>query len=126
MKLEIVCVYNDEKCLNSWLVDSLHMQNYTDYTLKLIDNTEGKEKDLCKIYNSVMVESSAEYLLFVHQDFRFLSENSLQDAVNTITQEKLKYIDVAIIGVAGALSGHDVEGVSSIIHGTGGQNVSWE
>jgi|Deesub1362A_J573_1020465.scaffolds.fasta_scaffold02663_2 GT2 family glycosyltransferase len=114
--ISIICVYNNKKILNEWLLRSLENQTAR-YELILIDNTDNKFKSATKALNYGGKKAKGKYIMFVHQDVRFSSNTWLKDAVNMLNSLP----DVGIAGVAGK---RDIRGfiesrriISNIVHG---------
>lgn len=63
----IICVYNDLKKLNHYLVNSLNQQTFP-FELLAIDNTGGSIKSAARVLNDTAKKARFEYLMFVHQD----------------------------------------------------------
>jgi GT2 family glycosyltransferase len=92
----IICVYNNKKILDEWLLRSLSNQT-EEFELILLDNTQKKYTSAAEALNSGGRLANNDYLLFVHQDIDFLVENWLQKAEEFLTLIP----DVGIAGVAG-------------------------
>ena len=105
----VICVYNNKKILDEWLLRSLSNQT-KEFELILLDNTQKKYKSATEALNSGGKSAKNDYLIFVHQDIDFLVENWLQKAEEFLTLIP----DMGIAGVAGKKK----EGIiSSIEHG---------
>lgn len=92
----IICVYNDEKILNDWLLESLEKQT-PGFELIKIDNTGGAFKSAAEALDHGAARAQGEYLLFVHQDVRLLSDDWLEKAAAFLK----KLPDLGIAGVGG-------------------------
>jgi GT2 family glycosyltransferase len=105
----IICVYNNKKILDEWLLRSISTQT-KEFELILLDNTRNKFKSASEALNSGGRFAKNDYLIFVHQDIDFLADIWLEKA-----EEFLKLIpDLGIAGVAGTTK----EGIiSNIEHG---------
>ena len=66
----IICVYNNRKKLNDYLIQSLSQQTVP-FELLAVDNTGGNLKSAARILNKTAREAKYEYLMFVHQDVAF-------------------------------------------------------
>lgn len=107
--LSIICVYNNRDILEKSLLNSLKVQ-INDYELILIDNTSKKFASAAKALNFGASKSKNEYLLFIHQDFKFDSITWLKDI-----EEEVKNLDK--FGVAGVAGKFDKKLISNIKEG---------
>lgn len=107
--ISMVCVYNDRKALNKYLLESL--KNQTAYNeLILIDNTNNKFKSASEALNYGAKKAKGTYLMFVHQDVKLYSKDWLEN----IEDEMNSLHNLGVAGVAGKTN----EGVlSNIKHG---------
>lgn len=97
--LSIICCYNNKKMYENLLVKSLKKQNDVQYELIGIDNTNNKFSSAAQALNWGCQKAKNENLLFVHQDFEFMSSTALSD----ICQFYNKISDYDIWGAAGAI-----------------------
>ncbi len=104
--ISVICVSNNVEILEKYLLKSLDDQN-TNYELILIDNSNGKFKSAAEALNYGGKKANNKYLMFVHQDFQFNSDNWLMDSVELLNNLK----DLGIAGVAGR---HNRKTVSNI------------
>ena len=114
--LSIVCVYNNEKILNDFLIKSLKNQT-VNYELLTIDNTKGRFKSAAEALNYGGKLANGNYIMFVHQDFDFCSDTWLEEAEKIL--DSLPNVGVA--GIAGARnkSGtNKLEVATNILHGS--------
>ena len=72
--ISIVCVFNDKKVLNEYLLESLKNQT-AHYELILIDNTKNKFKSASEALNYGAKNANGNYLMFVHQDVYLCSKH---------------------------------------------------
>ena len=94
----IVCVYNDEKILNGWLLKGLKSQDSA-AELILVDNTGGKFKSAAEALNYGGAKAAGEYIIFAHQDLLLEEADWLRRA-----EAYLRPLpDLGIAGVAGML-----------------------
>ncbi|ONN27378.1 hypothetical protein XJ44_04105 [Thermosipho affectus] len=107
--ISIICVYNDEKILNEFLLSSLKMQKGIDYELILLNNKNNRYESAAVALNEGASKAKGEVLVFVHQDIRFLSSSTLNDIKNYV--EKM---GKGIYGVAGV---KDKGTITNIKHG---------
>jgi glycosyltransferase involved in cell wall biosynthesis len=98
--ISIVCVYNDERILKEYLLDSLENQT-SQYELILMNNTQGEFKSAAEALNRGGVNAKGKYIMFVHQDVHLRSNSWLE------TTEKLldSIANLGIAGTAGARAG---------------------
>lgn len=106
----IVCVYNNEKILNAYLLKSLKNQT-VNYELILIDNTGGKFKSAAEALNRGGKQAKGEYIMFVHQDVDLCSSTWLEDAERWLDS-------IPNLGIAGVAGMKAKKGVMTLIeHG---------
>ncbi|MCZ2845965.1 MAG: glycosyltransferase [Candidatus Bathyarchaeota archaeon] len=74
----VVCVYNNEKSFNNYLLKSLEQQT-AKFELIKIDNRRGAFKSASKGLNYGGEKAKGKYILFVHQDVVFYSKFWLED-----------------------------------------------
>jgi len=94
--IAIVCVYNDERVLADFLLDSLSRQT-VHYELITIDNTENQFTSAAQALNFGGRKAHGKYIMFVHQDIRLCSIEWMRDAERML--ESLPNLGVA--GIAG-------------------------
>lgn len=115
--LSIICVYNDRNVLEKCLLDSLKVQN-KEYELILIDNTLGSFDSAAKALNYGAKKSKEEYLMFIHQDFKFDSRTWLEEVENYLNNLD----NFGVAGVAGKKSRKCIsnikEGVPPVLAGS--------
>lgn len=92
----IICVYNNEKVLNDYLIKHLETQN-KNYELILLDNTSKKFVSAAKALNYGANKAKGEYLMFAHQDFDLHGDTWLKEAEKIM----INLEDVGIAGIAG-------------------------
>ena len=121
--ISIVCVYNDEKVLESVLLKSLQDQT-AKYELILVDNIRSRFSSAAQALNHGGRNASSKYIMFVHQDIDLLSDRWLEDA-----ERWLEMIpNLGIAGVAGMSefgSTNEERGRNIIKHGNPEQVWSW-
>ncbi|ADP77868.1 glycosyl transferase family 2 [Methanothermus fervidus DSM 2088] len=106
--ISVICVYNNEKILNDYLLRSLEKQ--VDHERILVDNRFNKFKSAAEALNYAGKKAKGDYLLFCHQDVELLTKDWLKKA-----EEILEDLDnLGVAGVAGVTK----EGVKKnvIIH----------
>ena len=81
--ISIICVFNDKKILNKYLLESLKDQT-AHYELILIDNTKNKFKSASKALNYGTKKAKGNYLMFIHQDVSLCSDTWLDEAEKII------------------------------------------
>lgn len=79
--ISIVCVYNDEKILNDFLLKSLKAQT-VEYELIKIDNTQNRFKSAAEALNYGGKKAKGEYIMLVHQDVDLSSDTWLKNEEN--------------------------------------------
>ncbi len=89
----VVCVYNNEKSLNSYLLKSLEEQS-AKFELIEIDNRRGVFKSASKALNYGGEKAKGKYILFAHQDVVFYSKFWLEDVEKMLE-------NISSLGVAG-------------------------
>lgn len=94
--ISVICVYNKKEIYESCILESLKKQNYNDFELISIDNSENCFKNANEAINYAIELSKFEYILIVHQDVIF-DENFLDEFCDYI--KKIK--DFGVLGVAG-------------------------
>jgi GT2 family glycosyltransferase len=108
--ISIICVYNNEKTLNTYLITSLKRQT-SPFELITIDNTDGKYRTAPGVLNEFARRVDHDYLMFVHQDVALRSDTWLTDVEVRI--KKLEHFGAA--GSAGR--GYDGSLPASVWHG---------
>jgi len=96
MKFSIICVYNNRKILDKWLLSSLKKQIFTNYELILVDNTSNSFDSMTDALNYAGEKASGDYLMFVHQDVYLIGNDWLKKSITY-----LKTLDK--LGVAGVI-----------------------
>jgi len=110
--ISIICVYNDDKTLNDYLVRSINDQQDIDCELILVNNTQGTYTSAAEALNIGGTRAKGDYLVFAHQDIKLDSSHWLRDAEAII--HSLPNFGVA--GVAGKKDGDGV--ITNIKHGS--------
>lgn len=105
--LSAVCVYNNQKTLNEYLLRSLETQT-SKYELILVDNTRGRYRSAAEALNWGGKRAKGKYVMFVHQDVDLCSNSWLEEAEKILDSLP----DLGIAGVAGKRE--DVKGVMTI------------
>ena len=83
----IICVYNNEDILNSFLLKSLSYQT-VDYDLILIDNRFHDFNSATSALNYGSKKAKGEYLLFCHQDIKFIGKDWLEKTEKELNELK--------------------------------------
>jgi len=89
----VVCVYNNEKSFNNYLLKSLKEQS-AKFELIKIDNRPGLFKSASKALNYGGEKAKGRYILFAHQDVVFYSKFWLEDAEKMLE-------NISSLGIAG-------------------------
>jgi hypothetical protein len=105
----IICVYNDEKKLNKYLIKSLEQQTIP-YELIAIDNTTGIYRSAAPLLNEAAKKAKHDYLMFVHQDVALYSRDWLAKACRDINI-------LHRLGAAGVAGGDKKGRMACVIHG---------
>ncbi|WP_338826218.1 hypothetical protein MTBGP_07190 [Moorella thermoacetica] len=92
----IVCVYNDKRILNEWLLASLKIQD-APYETILLDNTGSTFTSAAEALNYGGEQARGDYIMFVHQDVRLEKETWIEEAETWLR----KLPDLGVAGVAG-------------------------
>lgn len=106
--ISVVCVYNNKKILNDFLLKSLRNQT-VDYELILLDNTRRQFKSAAEALNYGGKKAKEKYIIFVHQDVD-LSSNSWLEKVEKMLDS------IRNLGVAGVAGKKEGGGVMTIIN----------
>jgi len=109
--ISIVCVYNNERLLADFLLDSLNRQT-VHYELITIDNTENQFTSAAQALNCGGEKARGNYIMFVHQDIRLCSNEWLRDAERML--DSLPNLGVA--GIAGRREGGRI--LANLTNGT--------
>lgn len=113
--ISVVCIYNNEKIFNDFLLKSLNCQT-SNFELIGIDNTSNKFKSAAEALNYGGRKAKNKYIMFAHQDVSFLSDSWLEN-----TEKFLDSItNLGIAGVAGMSecgSSNPERGRNIITHG---------
>jgi hypothetical protein len=91
--ISIICVYNNEKVLDDWLIRSLKSQS-AQYESILIDNRHGEFKSAASALNWGGSKAIGQYLCFIHQDIHFCRDFDLERIESLLPQ-------LDVLGVAG-------------------------
>ncbi|AKB77260.1 hypothetical protein MSHOH_0777 [Methanosarcina horonobensis HB-1 = JCM 15518] len=121
--ISVVCVYNDEKIFNDFLLKSLKNQT-AEFELIGIDNTSNEFKSAAVALNYGGIKARNKYIMFAHQDVSFIPDTWLEDAEKFLNS----IADLGIAGVAGmSESGNSNQerGRNIIKHGEPPEAWSW-
>lgn len=105
--ISIVCVYNNEKILNDYLLKSLSSQT-VEFELTKVDNTSGSFRSASEALNYGGKKAKGKYIMFVHQDVDLSSSTWLEN-----TEKMLDGIHN--LGIAGVAGTKDEKGVMTVI-----------
>lgn len=109
--ISVVCVYNDRKILNDFLLNGLKKQT-AKYEQIFLDNTQGQYKSAAEALNYGGKKAKEKYIMFIHQDVDLCSSKWLEDTEDML----ISLSNLGIVGVAGV---KDKKGViTNIKHGT--------
>jgi hypothetical protein len=103
--ISIVCVYNNQKILEKYLLKGLQKQT-AKYDLILIDNTEMQFNSAAEALNKGGRQTNprSKYIMFVHQDIDLSSESWLENAENAL-------YPLPNLGIAGVAGKKDKNGI---------------
>ncbi len=108
----VITVWNNEKLFLE-LEQQLDQQQDVNCTLLAIDNRDRQYLGIREAFNAYVGQINTEYVLFVHQDVRFLKRDSL----SKLLQQLDTIGEFGIVGVAGCPAGTQWEVLSTIVHG---------
>lgn len=94
--ISVVCVYNNERVLRDYLLQSLERQT-SQYDLILQDSTKGMFKSAAQALNQGGDKAKGKYIMFVHQDVDLHSDSWLEEAEGILDSIP----DLGVAGVAG-------------------------
>lgn len=106
----ILSVYNNRQLLQDCLNASVDGQLAVAVELKYVDNSTNRFSNAKSAYESVLDNCEGKYIIFSHQDIRFMENHELRNIFNCL--ESIP--DFGIVGVAG-VNGRDF--LSNIYHG---------
>ena len=109
--ISIVCVYNNQRLLADFLLDSLSRQTIP-YELITIDNTENKFTSAAQALNCGGRKARGKYIMFVHQDIRLCSTGWLRDAERMLGSLP----NLGVVGIAGRREGSCI--LANLTNGT--------
>ena len=112
----VICCYNDQAILDSMLEQGLAIQEGCEIQRVFLCN---KFPSAARSYNYAISQCSADYLVFVHQDVRFLKPDFLANVVRAIKENP-----GCVYGLCGArLEEGKAVTYSNIYHGLLNKNV---
>ncbi len=94
--ISVVCVYNNERLLEDYLVKSLNRQT-VEFEFISLDNTSGSFGSASEALNHGGKKAKGKYIMFVHQDVDLSSNSWLEDAEKSLDTIN----NLGIAGVAG-------------------------
>lgn len=97
--ISIICIYNDEKSLNSQLIKSLNKFEVNDYGLILLDSRKHGFTCSAEGLNYGAKKASGDVLIFAHQDIFIKKEKEFYEFCNFIKHSRVG----TIVGAAGAI-----------------------
>lgn len=92
----VVCVYNNKKILEEYLLKGLEMQDCSCETI-LIDNREGQFQSAAAAFNSILDKVQGDYVIFSHQDVFTGRPDSLSEMYRMLKKQGER----VVAGVAG-------------------------
>lgn len=109
--ISVICPYNNKAILETALLPSIRLQDYSDYELILINTQEMGFKSAASALNYGASRSVGDILVFVHQDIELLNKNIFRKI-----SEFCSFNDYGVAGVAGvSIKEHEV--FSSVVQG---------
>lgn len=121
--ISVICVYNNQKILNDYLLKSLKTQ-IIDYELILIDNSKGAFKSAAESLNYGGKKAKGEYIMFVHQDICLCSDTWLNDAEKLLESMDNEFI-AGIVGMDDKGTNNGERGKNTLIHGDPPEKWGW-
>lgn len=108
----IITVWNKRDVFADFQQD-LEKQQGVDYALLAVDNSQNRYGGAREAFLAQMDRVETDFVVFMHQDIRFLDEYALRDLMASV--EKLENLGIA--GIAGCPAGKDWILYSNIVHG---------
>lgn len=99
--ISIICVCNNRRMYNTYLLPSLNKQRNCSYEIIRIDNSENRYKSAIEAFNAALNEAKGEYIFFVHQDIELTDELFINKVDNYFKNNP----NTGIVGVAGTKDG---------------------
>ncbi|HCJ07897.1 MAG TPA: hypothetical protein DHV96_05910 [Lachnospiraceae bacterium] len=115
--ISIVVVVNKNEIYKEWLKKSLTDQSIEKYEIIEVNNFNNEYKSLSKLYNNAIDKCSGNWIMFAHQDVRFLNNSELENIENKLNEISSRNDRIKLFGVAGVKEGKNAIGISSIFHG---------
>lgn len=103
--ISVVCVHNNKKILNDYLLKSLKNQT-VNFQLITLDSTDGKYHSAAQALNYGGKKAIGKYIMFVHQDVDLCSNTWLEEVEKML--EPMSGLGIA--GVAGMSVNEDSNG----------------
>lgn len=97
--ISIVCCYNNEHMYKEILIQSLNRQSNRNFEIIGINNSTGKYSSCASALNYAIAHARGKYIIAVHQDFEFLSNESIDEIENFMNNAS----ENDVYGVAGAI-----------------------
>lgn len=94
--ISIICVYNNEKILNKFLLNSITQQKFTDYELILLNNYDSHYRSAVEALSDGVAKAKGDIYLFVHQDVYFLDNDAFEKI-----EQFCKSFNFGVAGAAG-------------------------
>jgi hypothetical protein len=110
--ISIICIFNDEKIVDEFLIKSLKLQNLP-FQLILVNNQNGIYPSAANAFNVHLNQANGDYIMFLHQDISFDDPNFLKKTIDILKE----LTDLGVAGFAGC-SKEKKEIISNIYHGT--------
>ncbi len=118
-RVAIICCYNNDEIFDSMLKCSIEKQEGVIVEQFFYNN---QFSSAAAAYNYAALETTADYLIFVHQDIKFLKCDALLRIVDYISQNK-----DGVYGLCGAIwKGQRSEVYSNVYHGLQNKKVGME
>lgn len=121
--ISIVCIYNNKKIFDEFLLKSLKNQT-AEFELIGIDNTLNEFKSAAAALNFGGKKVRSKYIMFVHQDVSFLPETWLKDIEGLL--DSISNLGIAgVAGMSESGNSNPERGRNIIIHGMPSKIWPW-
>ena len=110
-KISVICVFNEKKLLEDFLLSSLKKQGYKNYELILVDSLNLGFDRASDALNYGYQKSNGDILLFIHQDVELLEESILSSIAEYSSKNEF-----GVAGVAGIVEKEN-QVYSSVLQG---------
>lgn len=95
----IICIYNDKKKVEKYLLKTLQGQDFKEYELILIDNSNNqKYYSAMEAIEDAVNQAKESFIMIIHQDIIFESNDTLRTLSNYVNSIS----NLGVAGIAGA------------------------